>query len=323
MGAESELDTRITTVRAHFLIPPSPEAALAEFDVSVAALRAEYRDVASAFRHSLTSALSTIGMPFTLAFTSVESSHFQRIHIAERIRARNIDESALAPGEELEAVRDREAGVTASSRMYEFVQSEDGQDSLIADTCAFLLASLKHGLQAAAHELLQQGLVLLWSAFEVLYRDTFEIMLNQDPRKVRALIGDPSTRKRFEAERLPLDVLANYGFNLSARLGTVLVGQQDFSDLPTVKAVFAVLFPANSGLGHALADRQLWTLYQRRHVVVHRRGVVDQHYLDSTGETHSLGTLLTVAPADFENAFRVVVSAATALMGSLSIGGEN
>jgi hypothetical protein len=318
--ANVEFNNRLREMRAHFLVPPSAEETFADFDSAATSLRPEYQAVGNAFRHSLTSALSTVAMPFALATASVEQSHFQRIHIAERIRARSIDENTLQPGEDLETVRDREARTKSDSRMRELVQSEDGRNALIQDTCGFLLASLKHGLEPGAHELLQQGLVLLWSAFEVLCRDTFETQLNGDPGRVQALISDPTTRKRFEAERLPLDTLVQHGFNLSARLGTVLVGQQDFSDLPTVKAVYAVLYPGSSDLNQALAHRDLWTLYQRRHLVVHRRGVIDQAYLDATGETHATGSRLTVTPRDFEGALGVVVSAGTALARCLSIG---
>ena len=80
-----------------------------------------------------------------------------------------------------------------------------------------------------------------------------------------------------------------------------------------MKAVYSVLVPTNTSLNHALADRELWMLYQRRHLIVHRRGVVDQAYLDATGETFTIGTHLTVTPDDFEKALSVVVSAGTAL----------
>lgn len=317
MEAENELNTRIRDMRAHFLVPPSMEEFFAEFEAAAVPLRPEYQPVAKAFRHSLASALSTVAMPFALASSSVEQNHFQRIHIAERIRARSIDDDALQPGEDIETVRDREAHTKAHSRMREFVESEDGRNILIRDTCGFLLASLKHGLEPAAEELLQQGLVLLWSAFEVLCRDAFETLLNGDPAKVRALISHPTTRKRFEAERLPLDTLVQHGFDLSARLGTVLVGQQEFSDLQTVKAVYAVLFPDSSDLNPALAHRDLWMLYQRRHLVVHRRGVIDQAYLDATGEALAIGTRLIVTPRAFEGALSVVVSAGVAVARSL------
>jgi hypothetical protein len=314
---ERELDARLRDMRGHFLVPPSTEDIFAEFDAAAVSLRPEYQAVAKAFRHSLASALSTVAMPFVLVSNGIEQSHFQRIHIAERIRARNISEDALHPGEDLETVREHQAHTKAHLRMREFVQSEEGRNALIRDTCEFLLASLKHGLESAAHELLQQGLVLLWSAFEVLCRDTFETLLNGDPAKVQALISHPTTRKRFEAERLPLDTLVQHGFDLSARLGTVLVGQQDFSDLRIVKAVYAVLCPGDDALNQAFAHRDLWALYQRRHLVVHRRGVIDQAYLVATGETHAIGMHLLVTPLAFEGALSVVVSAGTALARSL------
>jgi hypothetical protein len=319
VGSDDELDARLTDMREHFLVPPSTEDTFAEFDAATLSLRSEYQAVAKAFRHSLASALSTIAMPFVLASTGTDQRHFQRIYMAERIRARSIDEDALHPGEDLETVRERQAHTKADLRMGEFVQSEDGRNALIRDTCEFLLASLKRGLESAAHELLQQGLVLLWSAFEVLSRDTFETLLNGDPTKIQALISHPTTRKRFEAERLPLDTLVQHGFDLSGRLGTVLVGQQDFSDLRIVKAVYAVLCPGNDALNQALAHRDLWTLFQRRHLVVHRRGVIDQAYLDATGETHPIGMHLVVTPLAFEGALRVVVSAGTALARSLPL----
>ena len=294
------------------------EEIFAEFDTGAVLLRPEYRTVGTAFRHSIASALSTVAMPFALASASVEQSHFQRIHMAESIRARSINENALLADEDIETVRRREAHTKAHSRMREFVESGEGRNILIVDTCGFLLASLKHGLEAAAHELLQQGLVLLWSAFEVLCRDTFETLINGEPTKVQALISNPSTRKRFEAERLPLDTLVQHGFDPVSPIGSVLVRQQDFSDLLTVKAVYGVLYPGGTELTQALAHRELWTLYQRRHLVVHRRGAIDQVYLDATGENHSLGSRLIVTPKAFEASLTAVVSAGAALVHSLA-----
>ncbi len=318
MESGADLDARIRDVRARFFVPAPADEILAELDAAAVSLGPEYQPVATAFRHSLASALSTVAMPFALASASVEQSHFQRIHIAEWIRARSLDEPALQPGEDLEALRERVAHSKAHGRMREFVESHEGHNALIRDTCGFLLATLTHGLEQAAQELIQQGLVLVWSAFEVFCRDAFETMLNKEPNNIRALIDDPTTRKRFEAQRLPLDTLVQYRFNLSARLGSVLVAQQDFSDLPTIKVVFGVLFPGNTEVTQVLAQRDLWSLYQRRHLIVHRRGVVDQAYLDSTGEALALGTRLVISPQGFETALNVVASAGTAVSRSLA-----
>lgn len=313
MDLENELDIQIRDMRAHFLVAPSTEEIFAKFDATIAPIPTEYRTIANTFRHNISAALSTVTLPFTLASTSVEQNHFQRIHIAERIRARSIEESTLQPGESIELAREQEAYTKANLRMKEFIQSEDGRNAFIQDVCTFLLTSLAHGLEPAAQELLQQGVVLLWSAFEVLCRDTFEALLNEEPVKVQALVSNPITKRRFEAEKVSLDTLAQYGFDVSTQLGTILARQQDFSDLPTIKAVYSVLFPNNTNLNEALAHHDLWMLYQRRHLVVHRRGVIDQTYIKATGESLAVGTRLNISPQFYEDALRVVISAGISL----------
>lgn len=304
-----ELAARIREMRSHFLVPPSPEAVFAEYDPAVLLIESEYQQLAKSFRHTVAATLSTVAVPFQLASSSAEHNHYQRHYLAEIIRS---GADADAATEILERVQAK-----AHERMREFVESEDGRNAVIRDTCEFLLRSLPGGLEFAAQELLQQGLVLLWSGFEVFFRDAFELFVNDNPTRVQLLVTDPVTRKRFEAQRFSLDTLVRHGFDLSTRLGTVLVEQQDFSDLTTIKAVYTVLFGNNDNLMRALADRELWTLYQRRHLVVHRRGVVDQAYLDATGESVVRGTRLSATPGQFEIALTTVVRAGKELLHSL------
>jgi len=313
VGSGDDDKVLIRDLRKHSFVPPSPEGCFADLDAAAASLRPEYRPVVEAFRHSLMSTVSTVSMPFSLASASVEQSHFQRLHTAERIRADD-----LSTEDQEEAARAK-----ANSRMLDFVQSQDGRQALIRDTCLFLLSSLGLGLERAAQELLEQGLALLWSALEVLCRDTFETTLNAVPAKAKALVDDPTTRNRFEAGRLPLDTLLEYGFDLSGKLGTVLVTQQDFSDLRTIKAVYSVLYPRCADLRQALSHRELWILFQRRHLVVHRRCVIDRPYLEATGETLDVGTHLIVTPNDFERALDVVISSGAVLARSISTGDQS
>ncbi len=67
--------------------------------------------------------------------------------------------------------------------MREFAESEEGKNAIIGDVCGFLLAGLRDGeLESATKELIQQGTILVWSAFEVLFRDVFELHLNSQSR---------------------------------------------------------------------------------------------------------------------------------------------
>ncbi len=321
MKSGDELDDLIREMQAYFVVPQQAGLTFAEFDTSTGALCSEYQAVAKAFRHNIAAALSTVSIPYELAYASAEYLHREKILISARIHAEYLEEEEPQPGEDIEAFRERKARDNADSRMGEFIRSDLGPKILKAYASGLLITSIRNGgLEVAAQELLQQGLVLLWSSFEVLCRDAFEALLNGDPDKIKELMAQPTTRKRFEAERLTLDTLLQHGFDLSRRLGTVLVEQQDFSNLSTIKAVYSVLYPNGSELREALAYRELWALHQRRHLIVHRRGVIDQSYLELTGETHAIGTQLFVVPADVESALRVVVSAGTALARCLPVG---
>lgn len=315
-------DAAIERMRDHFLVPPRPEEVFVEFDGLVGALATSYGPIAAAFRQNIVSLLSTVAVPFAMASSSTERSHFQRLHIAERIRARSIGASDIPPGEDLETVRSREAHRKAVDNVKSLVESESGKALISRDISHLLLSAIRHDMRYAAQELLLQGLVLLWSALEVLARDTFEALLNRSPARIQALMDNPSTRKRFDAEKLSLGTLVDHGFDLSQQLGTILVAQQDFSNLPTVKSVYSALFPAASALHETLGNRDLWTLYQRRHLIVHRRGVIDRAYLENSGDSGTLGSRIVVRPSELEHNVTGVVAVGSQLCRCLTQEGD-
>jgi hypothetical protein len=104
----------------------------------------------------------------------------------------------------------------------------------------------------------------------------------------------------FQLRNVAFETLALYDFNLSARMGDLLVQQHSVDTVSTMKSVFRVIAPSES-LQRALAQRSLWILNQRRHLIVHRRGVVDQAYLDTTGDAMPLGLELRVTPDELED----------------------
>jgi hypothetical protein len=142
--------------------------------------------------------------------------------------------------------------------MDDFVHSLEGRDAFIRDTLGFLenLRSSEAVIRAAS-ELILQGLVLCWGAFEVLSRDCFIAHLNAKPNRTLVLLGDPVAKRRFELSKVSLETLATHGFNLSERMGTILAQQQDLSDVYSVKSVYQALFPDDERLSDALGDADL------------------------------------------------------------------
>jgi hypothetical protein len=152
-----------------------------------------------------------------------------------------------------------------------------------------------------------------FSALEMLSRDLFESVLNTNPTKLKNIMCEPTARQRLQS-KFTLDELATHSFDLSSSLGTLLSSQQDFSDLRTIKATILPALNADAALAAALGDKTLWVLCQQRHLIVHRRGVIDSRYLEATGEQLPIGSRLSVSPSQLESQLEAVVSTGTALL---------
>jgi hypothetical protein len=290
---------------------PAPEK---QFALPI--VQGEYDQIAKTFDHNLHALLATVSIPATFAIASAYQSHWQRIHTAERIRS-------LSPTDELEGKNEDErrqiALERARTRMNSFAGSKEGQQRIAEDACHQLVNALEETeVKLASQELLRQGLVLLWGAFEVLSRDLFITYLNSNPSKVSMLSTNPETRTKFELKALKLDLIAEYGFNLSPHMGDILESSNDLSDLATIKSIYKVLFPSNSQLREALDDYNLWLLNHRRHLIVHHRGIVDSKYIQNIGDTVKVGDILKTPPEDLEKYLSVVLKAGQRLLLAVS-----
>ena len=63
-----------------------------------------------------------------------------------------------------------------------------------------------------------------------------------------------------------------------------------------------------------LKDLELWELYNRRHLIVHRRGIVDEKFAKETGFKLAVGTEVVVTPLDLENYFDTAVVTAMSIL---------
>lgn len=272
------------------------------------------RALAAAFDQNISAVCSTVGLPVTLASTASEGSHWQRIRSAEGIRALKLGPSPGEGADELDARRASIASEVASQRMREFVSSPDGRDTIAADACRFLLQAIKfENLSDAADELLRQGVVLAWSALEMLSRDLFETILNANPKHAITILQEPAARHRLQS-KFTLEELAAAGFDLSASLGSLLSSQQDFSDIRTIKAILLPILDSEAESYAALDDKTLWVLCQQRHLIVHRRGIIDMRYIEATEEQRTIGDRLFVSPDDLESHLGKVVNAGVKLL---------
>ncbi len=204
--------------------------------------------------------------------------------------------------------------------MESFVHSDEGQDVLLRHTLGFL-ESLRsdESLVGAAEEIILQGLVLCWGAFEVFARDCFMAHLNANPSRALALQEDPVAKRRFELSKISLETLAAHGFDLSGRMGTLLAQQQDLSDVYSIKAVYQALFPTNEELRATLETPDLRLLSLRRNLIVHRRGVIDETYAATTNCSRQIGERLRLTPGDLDVHIRTTMKTATSILAATSV----
>ena len=308
-GIGNSVSSPSQQVREVFLVPQDIHASTEQLLGQVRDDVGELLTIAESFAESLQGVIRTLSIPFQYTYSQVHSLHWQRAHIAERIRGGG------APDDAHQAEIDR---AKAKAKFDEHLRGEGGKQ--LADEVVERLLQLKSEREslAAARELTRQGLVLTWSAVEVFARDTFVYLLNRQPQLSDALLSDPFNKKRFATDRVEWQTLAGYGFDLSEKLGTYLISKADLSNVPAIRAAYTAIFPAAEELRNCLLDQRLWHLSQKRHLIVHRRGIADKAYLDATGSGLKIGETLWVSPSEVEDAIEAVLVLGSKLLAQVT-----
>ena len=300
-------------VRTVFLVPHDFAASAKPLSELAATQPGDLRAISTSFIENLHGVIRTLSIPFQYTSSQVHGLHWQRVHMAERILARGIEK---------EDEREPAALASAKEKFDEYLQGE-GREK-VADDVLDRLLWLKNDSEslAAARELTRQGIVLTWSAIEVLARDAFVYLLDNKPAYAELLLTDPANRKRFSAERVEWQTLATYGYNLSSRLGSYLISKADLKSVLAIRGAYGALFPAADELQKLLGDRRMWNLSHKRNLIVHKRGIVDQQYLDSTGDTLAIGDHLWVAPSEVEELLETILKVGTEIVRQVAYAGS-
>ena len=290
---------------------------LSDLDASVSPLSPPLDAIGQAFRHNLAGAISTLAMPVDLVFAGAKKERLHRLQLAAifRAKARMAASPDGSEGDVPEPER-RRAGQEAEEQLRRELDSNDGINSLARISVEILAEALQEKkVQRSAEELLRQGVVLIWGSFEVLCRDLFVAHLNTRPQDVIQLLEAPGARRLFVARGVDYDVLSQHGFNVSNKLGTILATGHDLSGIPALKDIFGALLPDPPLVIAALSERSLWVLQQRRHLIVHKRGIIDGRYVEATGDALAVGSQLTISPDDVRQYLDAVKDAGKVLLG--------
>jgi hypothetical protein len=295
-----------------FVIPASTDSLLAPIKALVPKEPLPIAQSAAAFCSNVQSIVVMAGLPYTFALEAACRRRHQLLECAAELEAA-IERDKR--GAELPSTSVLAPHVDVERRLKELGESRSGRDALNHEACQFLLEFAKTDeLSEAAAQLVLQAAVLTWGAFEVLSRDIFRAYLNYTPKAYARLLADADVRKRFDLSRVSIERLADFGFDLSCNLGDLLVEQNDLADLGGIKTTFVALFSSDSFLREALGERDLWLLFQRRSLIVHRRGIIDQRYIELSGDQQPIGSRLIIRPRELKRYLELVTKAASALI---------
>lgn len=278
-----------------FLVEGAEDFKFIKIKEILTSVPADLKPAGLAFVSNLSGMVSTICMPVTIALASAQQWRYKQILIAERIRGADRAEAKTR--------------AIAEKRFKDEMDSKKGID-IISDTACDFLLHLHHNsaVKEAASELLLQGIVLAWGAVEILARDVFEATVNARPLLGKQLLDSPDGRKLYQIKAIDLETLAKHDFNISGKMGSILVQFQDLSKLSVMRTTFESLYPSNTKLRNILRSKHLWILNQRRHLIVHNRSVADQRYIDNTGDIISVSQKLRITPKYIEECISLVQS---------------
>ena len=264
-------------------------------DFNLDKFKKDYKVISSNFEYNLKAIIAILNLPKTFSSARTKLLMFERIVNQELILSTPLVIDDPESDEEKQK-RILLANNKAEKRYFNEVYSERGSKKYWEITFDFL-DDLKDNNEVAmaANELLNQGCVLIWSAFEVLSRDFFINYINNNPDKINDLVEFLKAKKIYN-NVISLDILIEHSYNISKNMGFILEQSIDFSNIRNVREIYRLLFPQNTNLLTNLNGKLLWKINKQRHLIVHKKGIVDKKYLEFTDDDIPIGEKIIITP---------------------------
>jgi hypothetical protein len=273
----------------------------------------EFKGVYSSFKENLMSIVSTATMPEIMAIGKANLEIFNRILTQERILSLKIDdENTLEDKKNIEKQKERglRAYQKAKDRFFAERKEEEGKNEFTLITLNFLNdLSDDTSFKSASRNLINQCTLSVWTVFGVFCRDCFILLLNKKSELVEKLSEVPELKQKFNLKTLPVQKLVEFNYDLSNHMGNVLIDNFEFSNIETIRSVYKCIFTSEN-LRAKLEINDLWLLFKRRNLLVHKSGVVDKQYLESTSDNLPLHSKLVIKPEEFLKYLELIVDVA-------------
>ncbi len=174
--------------------------------------------------------------------------------------------------------------------------------------------------------ILYAGIVFIWCSFEVCMRDLWEASLNAGKKAlIKTILGnisntDTATNFRgIQGKYVSLESLGKYNYDVSKKVGSLLINKFDFSSVNGIREAYRCAFPRSITIKNALENKDLADLEVRRHVIVHNAGVIDEEYCKRTRTNKAqIGTKLEIGAEGLVYFGNLVIDTVVQLIGAVS-----
>lgn len=245
------------------------------------------REPLLAFKSNLASAFQVGSVPFQLTHAAVVAQRLNQLVMAEKIRCR----TKVERGEIAEHETERVAHQIADARLSEEMTNEEIITYFADSTLQRLSNYIRDAaFREAVHELLRQALIICWEAFEIFANDTIRALLNARPHLINGFLKDKNYKALLSGEIL-LEALETNRFDISSAMGDIFCEVAKLDSLKKIRTALNIC-AGEPSLDAMLKDGRLWRLSQQRHLIVHRRGVIDARYLERTSDRGRIGERL-------------------------------
>lgn len=131
--------------------------------------------------------------------------------------------------------------------------------------------------------------------------------VNMNPNLAHSILSSPKTKKYFPVNPFSIDSLYERGFDIKGSVGDMLFSEKRMGSIQMIIDVYSVITQRPDFVYQTFDNKTLRQLNQRRHILVHQRGLVDKAYLDNTRDGGVIGKHVTITGTNIEDYINIIL----------------
>ena len=188
----------------------------------------------------------------------------------------------------------------AQNKLLQSLEETERSEKIFKEIYIQLEQHMKiESLYKSYEEIHSQAIVMIAGALEIFFTDTFIQIFNHNPKKAVHFLCDPTIKKSVHKSRINIEDIAQMDFNLQNKMGDYIFSGRRIDSPSFFKKVCNIVFNQSPQDPNQVIEQ----LFQKRHIIVHRRGRLDQKFSQKIKEPNLPGKMI-ISPPEIENSLK-------------------